>query len=130
MLHLIFLIISIFISTNLDDFALLLLLSEEVVNKRLQIHQIVLGQWLGMVLILGVSLSVSFGLKLLPLNLTHYLGIVPIMIGARMFWQNNKQTTPQKVKVYRQSSWRQIFMVAGLTLAGGGDNLAIYIPFF
>src|SRR3989440_7063955 len=69
-----------FITTNIDNLLLLILVfSQPDFRKR----HIVIGQYLGFIVIIMVSMLGFFGKFLLPLAWIGLLGLVPIIIGIR-----------------------------------------------
>src|SRR5579864_7516665 len=69
-----------FITTNIDNLLLLILLfSEANIRKR----HIVIGQYLGFIVIILISVLGFFGKFLLPIAWIGFLGVVPIILGVR-----------------------------------------------
>lgn len=77
--------ISAFIATNLDDIIILMFFFSQVNSQKLNlnIRHIVLGQYLGFVAILLLSLPGFFGGLVISKNWTGLLGLVPIFIGIK-----------------------------------------------
>lgn len=130
MVQLIGLTIGIFITTNLDDLVMLLLLNEEVINRRLKLRELMYGQILGILIIGLISWLISLGVSHFVPGLTRWLGIFPLLIGFRMLISNIRSTTNEQTLRGQTSGWRNILAVTALTLAGSADNLAVYIPVF
>lgn len=121
--------VGLFISTNLDDMVVLLLLNEEIINRRLRVREVMYGQVAGILVIGAVSWLVSIGLSQFAPSLTRWLGILPILIGLKMLITNLRNTPGDEQTIPVQTkSWQNVLAILGLTLAGGGDNLAVYIP--
>ncbi|CAH0415877.1 cadmium resistance transporter [Periweissella fabaria] len=130
MVQLIGLTIGIFITTNLDDLVMLLLLNEEVINRRLKLRELMYGQILGILIIGLISWLISLGVSHFVPGLTRWLGIFPLLIGLRMLINNIRSTTNEQTLRGQTSGWRNILAITALTLAGSADNLAVYIPVF
>jgi cadmium resistance protein CadD (predicted permease) len=111
-----------FISTNIDDFLLLLLLFSD---KNIAPRKIVLGHMFGMVGIFILSyIANSVGTFLLPHSWIGLLGAFPLLIGLFQLSQKGRM----KLKAQdRADSTVAIFLI---TLANGGDNIAIYSNLF
>ncbi len=140
-----------FASTNIDDIFILTLffgMPGHVIKNR----QIVAGQYVGIAILCLISILASIGLNILPSTAVSVLGLLPIAIGLGMLWKRyvKKSATDAFVTFddddmianieiaenNRLFKWTRMLLpvgiakVAAVTLANGGDNLAIYIPFF
>ncbi len=152
--------ISAFAATNLDDILILMFFFAQVhppansvnssIDSRWQIHHIVLGQYLGFMVLLLLSLPGFLGGLIIPRPWIGLLGFVPIVIGLKQVFTGTgdekdgqpiaPQTAPQTVSRPRKqyaflspfSSFLapQTYSMAVITLANGGDNIGIYVPFF
>jgi cadmium resistance protein CadD (predicted permease) len=115
-----------FAVTNVDDLLLLALLFS---NPRYPVRSVVVGQFLGVAFLVGVSL---FGLvlgKLAQPQWVGWLGLVPIFIGLRAAWRLREpsaaEASPQPVSV-----GSTVLQVAAITIANGADNVSVYVPLF
>ena len=81
----------------------------------------------------------AFSLVSIPHDWIRLIGIFPIVIGIIYFFDSNPTTQSDGhnriaiIKVGDSSSllfFRQVFSVAIITFANGGDNIGIYIPLF
>lgn len=135
-----------FITTNIDNLILLIVLfSEPNYRKR----HIVTGQYLGFIMIIMVSTLGFFGKFLLPLAWIGVLGIVPISIGIRRIIKLlRKRKLKQEVTIYEDKYMqlglpqslaraaleplrnRQTYLVAIMTIGNGSDNISTYTPLF
>lgn len=71
-----------FASTNIDDIFILMLFFSQV-GKQLKKSQIIIGQYLGITILLFISIMGSIGLNLIPQKYTGLLGIIPILLGIK-----------------------------------------------
>ena len=60
------------------------------------------------------------------------LGLVPIALGIRAAFKHEKEDAGEEVgeKLERAKANRLFWTITLITLASGGDNLGIYIPYF
>lgn len=119
-----------FVSTNVDDFFLLLAFFADGRSKK---RQVVLGQYLGMGALVILSLAVASGTVFLPRGWISYLGIIPLLIGVRELSQMRKPGGPEKRQHLVDTaivSRRSSLAVAGITIASGADNIGVYVPLF
>lgn len=133
--------ITAFIATNIDDIVILMLFFTQI-NANFRAKHIVIGQYLGFIVLLAASLPGFFGGLIIPKAWIGLLGILPIAIGIHHLF--NRDDEVQTVSKELQSSdpkpsWRsaianrfppQVYHVAAVTFANGGDNIGIYVPLF
>lgn len=111
-----------FISTNLDDIFVLMLLYAQAQTPKAR-HSILIGQYLGAAILMTVCLAAAFGVGLLPGTYLRMLGFVPILLGLRA-WRNRKADDNDRVGNLG------VVSVMLFALANGTDNIGIYIPLF
>lgn len=128
--------ISSFTATNLDDIVILTFYFSQV-NPNLRIRHIVFGQYLGFSALVVASLIGFFGGLMISKTWIGLLGFVPIFIGIKqLIRENNDPDNPQILssEINRFPLSRlfspQIYSVAAVTFANGGDNIGIYVPLF
>lgn len=73
-----------FVSTNIDDIFVLMVFFSQV-GAQMKKHHIIIGQYLGIIILLLISVLGSMGLNLVPQQYTGLLGIVPIMLGIKVW---------------------------------------------
>jgi cadmium resistance transport/sequestration family protein len=126
-----------FVATNIDDLIILMLFFAQV-NSTFRRRDIYVGQYLGFVAIVLLSLPGFFGGLLIPKPLIGLLGSVPIVLGIRSLIQSKEEVQTvnlsgdlkaQKSLIYRVIN-PQVLSVAAVTLANGGDNIGIYLSLF
>lgn len=105
-----------FIGTNIDDIFILTLFFAECKGL-----SVVLGQYLGMSVLVGVSLLGALGLSFIPEEYIHWLGIVPILLGVKAIFDRDEDES---------KSGTGVFGIALITIANGADNIGVYIPLF
>lgn len=132
MLQSIFSAIVVYVSTSIDYlFILLIIFSQSHTKKGLR--QIFLGQYLGTGILVAVSLVAAYVLNFIPQDwIIGLLGFIPIYLGIRVAVAGEEEEEEEEVveKLESRGTSRLFWTVALLTIASGGDNLGIYIPYF
>jgi cadmium resistance protein CadD (predicted permease) len=118
-----------FAGTNTDDMMVLAVLSASWrATGRPRRWEIWAGQYIGIAILVGVSLAASRGLDRIPQGWLWLLGFIPLSLGvyklavailARRRGERPPATAPGGLPG-----------VAALTVANGGDNVAAYTPVF
>lgn len=125
--------VSSFTATNIDDILLLVLFFSQVTN-RCSALAVVGGQYLGIGLLLLVSLSGLVGQAFLPRPWLGLLGLVPISLAiTRWLTFQSSQTEPNQASdasAKLSAEEPGALAVAAMTVANGGDNIGVYLPMF
>ncbi len=117
--------IVLFFATNLDDVFLLIAF---FADPKLKLGQIVVGQYVGIALLYAASVAASLTALVIPQVYVGLLGLIPIGIGLfqlREIWSDDAEAD-EPVPAARGGA----AAVAAITLASGGDNIAVYTPVF
>ena len=132
MLQIIFSAIAVYISTSIDYlFILLIIFSQAYTQKGLR--QIYFGQYLGTGILVAISLFAAYVLNFIPQDwIIGLLGLIPIYLGIRVAMVGEEEAEEEEVveKLKSGGSSRLFWTVSLITIASGGDNLGIYIPYF
>ncbi|MEV0878595.1 cadmium resistance transporter [Micromonospora echinofusca] len=113
----------VFAATDVDDIVVLTLLFVAArTTGRPRPWQIVAGQYLGIGALALASAVVAAGLLVVPEPWTGLLGLLPITLGVRALLDRDADETPAVVG--------STIGVAGVTIANGADNIAVYVPVF
>ncbi|MBF2005795.1 MAG: cadmium resistance transporter [Chlorogloeopsis fritschii C42_A2020_084] len=133
-----------FTATNIDDFIILLLFFSQL-NHQFRRRHIFIGQYLGFLAIIIVSLPGFLGGLVVPRAWIGLLGILPIVIGIKQLVSQevenselqtvttdfNPSTNKHPIINFILSIFSpQTYKVAAIIFANGGDNVGIYIPLF
>ena len=122
--------IGVYISTSIDF--LIILFAQLSQNK--QKWHIYAGQYLGTGLLVGASLVAAYVVNFVPEPwMVGLLGLIPIYLGIRfaIVGEGEEEGEEEIIERLEQSKANQLFWtVTLLTIASGGDNLGIYIPYF
>ena len=114
-----------YISTNIDDiFVMMILLAQAAKGAK---GQIVAGHFLGVGILTVISMLGAFGLQNLPLRYVGILGLVPIGLGIKA-WLDYKKGTDNDDAPNAHAVG--LLSMAMITLGNGADNVGVYIPLF
>jgi len=119
---------ALFVATNIDDIFLLLAL---FADPRLRPRQVVAGQLLGMLAIIGASVAASAVAVALASKYVALFGLAPLAIGvARLVRRDDAGDGDADEPPTNLRSASKLLAVTTITVANGGDNVAIYVPVF
>ncbi|MCA2554975.1 MAG: cadmium resistance transporter [Microcystis sp. M04BS1] len=135
-----------FVATNLDDILILTILFSQT-GKLFRRRDIVIGQYIGFILLVIASLAGFFGCFLIPTPWIRYLGLVPVILGIFSLLKEEEEEEPENVEVDLEGAknspfglaqgkpfggWfdSRTYSVVALTVANGSDNIGIYVPLF
>ena len=107
-----------YISTNIDDIFVIMILLAQARNKR----SLIAGHFLGVGLLTAISMLGALGLQNLPLKYVGILGLVPIGLGIKAWFDRDKEEMEAK--------GTGVLSMAMITLGNGADNVGVYIPLF
>ncbi len=130
--------IVVFITTNIDD---IFLLAAFFADPRLRYRSIVAGQYVGISALVVASVLTALLALVLPDGWVALLGIVPLYLGFSKLFALRAATDGEegdsnelRILSREQSAERglrsQVLAIAGVTVANGGDNIGVYVPFF
>ncbi|XHV54741.1 CadD family cadmium resistance transporter [Streptococcus dysgalactiae subsp. equisimilis] len=125
--------IGVYISTSIDYLIVLIILFAQLSQNKQKWH-IYVGQYLGTGLLVGASLVAAYVVNFVPEAwMVGLLGLIPIYLGIRfaIVGEGEEEEEEEIIERLEQSKANQLFWtVTLLTIASGGDNLGIYIPYF
>ncbi|MGK5445420.1 cadmium resistance transporter [Micromonospora sp. URMC 105] len=115
----------VFAATNVDDIVVLTVLFVAArATGRPRPWQIVAGQYLGIGALVATAVVVAAGLLVVPDPWTGLLGLLPIGLGVRALLSRTDDDEAPAAVVGGALG------VAGVTIANGADNIAVYVPVF
>jgi cadmium resistance protein CadD (predicted permease) len=122
-----------FAATNIDDIFILTMFFSSS-SSSFPTRQVVVGQYLGIGLLVTISALGSFISIAVPTYIIGLLGIVPIGIGVKKLIElrtkKRKDTKSQQTVQMRIKSHLSFVSVAAVTFSNGGDNIGVYTPLF
>lgn len=119
-----------FVSTSIDYLFILVVLYAQKENRQ-RSGKILAGQYLGLSVLILVSLIAAFAIHLIPQDwIVGFLGLVPLFLGIRVAVHPESESGEDEVLSSSQKYGSLVASVAALAVASGGDNLGIYIPYF
>jgi cadmium resistance protein CadD (predicted permease) len=122
--------IAAFVSTNIDDLFILMVF---FATPRFPSSQIVLGQYIGMGSLIGVSLAGSLITLVLPHNLIGLIGLFPIAIGIKELVESHKKGENDESltrKLLRNRKTQLPSLTVAAATFSGGEEIGIYITLF
>lgn len=117
-----------FVSTNIDNIFILMLLYAQV-QARSGILRVAAGQFLGIGLLTAVSIAGALGTQLFPPHLAGLLGFLPLFLGIRA-WFSHRSEQNQPEQLPEEKTQAGFLSSALLAIANGADNIGVYIPVF
>lgn len=131
--------IAAFASTNIDD---LFLLSTLFVDSEFRTLSVIVGQFLGMSVLVLISILAALFTIAIPRGWIGLLGFAPLFLGINRLWKllnggsekslttSNGRDFVGKERVRFAWARSEVLLATLLTVANGGDNLSLYIPLF
>jgi cadmium resistance protein CadD (predicted permease) len=140
MFSLALLAITAYAATNIDNLFVLLAFLAEAGSQR---RRVIAGQFAGSLSLIAGSILLAALLTRLPAGYVGLLGVLPIGVGLHKAWTRfrsghaeQRENAPAGAPAYAPptpagcgtgSSW---WAVAGVAIANGSDNLAVYVPLY
>lgn len=116
--------ISAFVATNIDDtFVLILLFSIPSLLAR----NVIIGQFLGIVLLVVISSSAALLALAIPAFVIGLMGFIPIIIGIKRL--TNLRGKPETIQAMKKE-YLSFLSVTAITISNGGDDIGVFIPLF
>jgi len=123
--------IGLFAATNIDDIVVLTVLFLATTRGSLKGWQVVLGQYLGFIALVAISVIAALGLTIVPDEWVGFLGLIPLGIGlyglVRYLRRRSEEDDDDDESSIMAGG---LLGVAGITIANGADNISLYTPVF
>ena len=114
------------------DLLIILMLFFAKRKSRKDIINIYLGQFLGSVSLIFLSLLFAFVLNYIPSKeILGLLGLIPIFLGLKVLLLGDSDGEAIAKEGLRKDNKNLIFLVAMITFAScGADNIGVFVPYF
>ena len=114
------------------DLLIILMLFFAKRKSRKDIINIYLGEFLGSVSLILLSLLFAFVLHYIPSKeILGLLGLIPIFLGLKVLFLGDSDGEAIAKEGLRKDNKNLIFLVAMITFAScGADNIGIFVPYF
>lgn len=124
--------IGLFAATNIDDIVVLTVLFLAAARGALPGWKVVVGQYLGFIALVAISVLAAAGLTILPDEWVGFLGLIPLAIGVyglirTLRSRGDDDNDDDDERAIRAGG---LLGVAGITIANGADNISLYTPVF
>lgn len=114
-----------YISTNIDDiFVIMILLAQAAKGAK---GKLIAGHFLGVGIVTAISMLGALGLQDLPLKYVGILGLVPIGLGIKAWLDHKKGADDDDAP---DAQIVGLLSMAMITVGNGADNVGVYIPLF
>jgi cadmium resistance transport/sequestration family protein len=128
--------LAVFVSTSIDYVIILTIIFAQARTRKSTGH-IAGGLYLGTGFLVMVSLVAAFVLNYVPEEwMIGFLGLIPLFLGIRVAIKGGEEEEEEGEeneiveKLESRKSTQLFWTIALITIASGGDNLGIYIPYF
>src|SRR5690625_394753 len=123
---------AVYVATGIDYLFILILIFYQI--KKDQVKHIWIGQYIGTVIIIGVSLLVALGVaNLIPQQwVIGLLGLLPLYLGVKILIKGEEDEDESNIlSLFSSGKFNQLFLTVTLiVLASSADDFSIYIPYF
>jgi cadmium resistance protein CadD (predicted permease) len=124
-LNLLWIGITAFVASNIDDtFVLILLFS----TPGLLARNIILGQFLGIAVLVLISSFAAFLALAVPLFVIGLMGFIPIILGVKRLLELREM--PKEKKQFLKTEHLSFLLVSAVTISNGGDDIGVFTPLF
>lgn len=121
-----------FIATGIDEIVVLTILFVHYKESN-SVRDIYIGQLISMVVLLAVSLLAVFGVTTIPREWIGILGFVPLALGIKVLLTGDTESDDEyeeKDLIKKTKKFNNLILaVAMIAIAGGAEELSIYIPY-
>ena len=119
-----------FIGTNIDDIVVDTILFADIKSRR-QFYAGIFGKYLGIGLLVLISLFGAFLVRGVPKAYIRLLGLIPIGLGIRAWIEYRNSQDDDHDEMERADSAKAFLLrIALISIANGADNVGVYIPLF
>jgi cadmium resistance protein CadD (predicted permease) len=123
--------IAAFVSTNIDDLFILMIF---FATLRLPSVQIILGQYIGIGSLMGISLVGSLITLIVPRNIIGLIGLFPIALGIKELLElgnkGDKEEDEKLAKKLRPKNIQLPFLTVAAVTFSGSEEIGVYTTLF
>jgi cadmium resistance protein CadD (predicted permease) len=122
--------IAAFVSTNIDDLFILMIF---FATLRLPSVQIILGQYIGMGSLMGISLVGSLITLIVPRNIIGLIGLFPIALGIKELLELDNKGDEEDEKLTKKLRPKKIqlpFLTVAAVTFSGSEEIGVYTTLF
>jgi cadmium resistance protein CadD (predicted permease) len=120
--------VPLFAVTNIDDIFVLLGFFSD---PRFRISEVLIGQYLGVLGIVAISIAAAVVAMAIPPRFVGLLGLAPIAMGIRkLYGLWNQVEDEDAISCSTGFDLANMVSVAAVTIVNGGDNIGVYTPVF
>ena len=116
-----------FVSTNIDD---LFVLVTFLVDGHSTVRDVVIGQYVGMGALYAISGIAALISLVVPPAYVGLLGLVPLGIGINKLRYLFGRDKTENLQSISDAKANRVLTIATVTIANGGDNIAVYTALF
>lgn len=121
-----------FAITNIDDiFVLITFFAEASTSQKLTPLKITIGQYIGLTVIVGVSM-IGYGLaQAIPAEPIGFLGLLPLLVGVYRLLDAllpSQNLESEELEKSKYANIKSVLKVSAITIMNGGDNIGTYTP--
>ena len=132
-------VITAFAATDIDDLFILMLFFSD--HHTFPARHVVMGQFLGIGLLITISLVGVFLALVVPPTIIALLGLAPISIGIKKLFELRRKKDEEEdddgvsskqalLHEKKKKSMFDFLSIAAVTFSNGGDNIGVYVPLF
>jgi len=120
--------VAVFVATSVDELVVLTTIFAYAERRR-AVGQVYAGQLVSQAVLLTVSVVAAFGIQTVSEEAIGLLGILPITLGIRVLLGRDEEDEAQETANRLGSVASFTVAVALIAIGGGGEELAVFIPF-
>ncbi len=118
----------VFVATSVDELVVLTTIFAYA-ERRKAVAQVYAGQLISQVVLLTISVLAASGIETISPEAIGLLGILPIVLGIRILLGGDEEDEAQETANRLGSRASFTLTVALIAIGGGGEELAVFIPF-
>ncbi|WP_281975087.1 CadD family cadmium resistance transporter [Halobacillus litoralis] len=120
-----------YLATAVDLIVILLIFFARAESQK-QVRDIYIGQYLGSLILIGMSLFLAYVLNFVPEKwILGLLGLIPIYFGLKVAISGDSDEEEVEERLDKSGLSKLVKTVALVTIAScGADNIGLFVPYF